>query len=157
MGSPRRRMTLLAVFCSGLFGCGGESPIPPARLTGPDSVVELSIRSAQELPLDAAGSSGGEASINFRWTEVLTATGGGGATVRASSTELRESKSRTVIAFTVLRSGMSVQPGGQIERPVVVTGVDSALLPGQWEVRASVDVVHPSGRVETLQAAFSFE
>jgi hypothetical protein len=147
-----RGITLLALFGCSLSGCG-RSPAQPA---GPDSVVTFAIKAAQDLRLDPATSPGGEPTVSFRWTEVLTATGGPGATVRASRGELRESSSQTVLAFGGLPSGTSVRPGAPLERPVVVAGVHSAPHAGQWEGRASVDIVHASGRVETLQAAFSF-
>jgi hypothetical protein len=152
MRSSCRGLILLALACSGLFGCA-KSP------TQPDSVVGLSIRSAQQIPLDGDGadSSGNEPRPAFRWKEVLTASGGGRATVRASRTELRESSSETVVAFSGFAPGTSVEPGATLELPVVVASVPGALRQGHWEGRASVDIAHASGRVETLQVAFSFE
>ena len=148
-----RGITLLALCGAGLSGCA-RSPAHPA---GPDSVVTFAIKAAQDLRLDRAASSGGDTTVSFRWTEVLTATGGGGATVRASLTELREASSGTLMVFSGLPSGSSVRPGAPLEMPVVVAGVHAAPHPGRWEGRASVDLVHASGRVETLQAAFSFD
>jgi hypothetical protein len=143
------RLTLLGFACSSLFGCGREQPMPPA---GPDSVVALTITAAQKVP--PAGSGG---SFTLRWTEVLSANGAGGATVQASRSELRESHSQTVMSFTGLRPGRSVSAGASLELPVVVAGVDAALYPGKWELRESVDILHPSGRVETVQAVHSFD
>ena len=92
-------------------------------------MVELSIKSPQEVPAAGGDSSGqGPGSITLRWTEVLTATGGGGVTVRASRTELRESSSQTVLAFAGVKPGIPVYPGAPLVRPVVVTGLGPVVL-----------------------------
>lgn len=147
-------MTLLALLCSGFFACDRESPAQP------DSVVTLTITSTQEIPFHGPAGPGTEPiSISFQWTVVLTAAGGPGATVRAIRTELREPNSPSSLAVVMGPEAFSgsLRPGVPLQVVLSAAGFfSSALYPGQWQGNASVDLVHPSGRAETLQVAFSF-
>lgn len=144
--------------CSALLACGRESPVQPE--VPADSVVALAITDVREIPFHGRGGPGSEPmSINFMWTVVLATPAGPGATVLAIRADLRESGSGTSLA--AFKSGLppdpSVRPGVPLEIQGGAAGFfDSALYPGKWRAHVSVDIAHRSGRVETLQAAFSF-
>lgn len=146
--------TLLALLCSGFFACDRELPAQP------DSVVTLTITSAREIPFHGPAGPGTEPiSISFQWTVVLTTAGGPGATVRAIRTELRESNGPSSLAVATGPEAFngSLRPGVPLQVVQSAAGFfNSALYPGQWQGNASADIVHPSGRAETLQGAFSF-
>jgi hypothetical protein len=98
-------------------------------------------------------------SISFRWTVVLATAQGPGATVRAIHADLRESRSGTSIVAPDPRlpPDPSVRAGVPLEVECGTSDFfSSALYPGKWRAHVSVEIVHPSGRVETLRAAFSF-
>lgn len=150
-------MTLLTLVCSGLLACGRESPAQPE--VAADAVIVLTIASIQEMPFHGPGGPGTEPmSITFRWTVVLTTPGGPGAMVRAIRTELRESNSETpIVAPDPGPLDRTLRAGVPLELPLSAAGLfNSALYPGRWEGRVSVDIVHLSGRQETLQTTFSF-
>jgi hypothetical protein len=98
-------------------------------------------------------------SITFMWTVVLSTPTGPGATVLAIRADIRESRSGTSLGVPEPRlpPDRSVRSGVPLEIQCGTGGFfDSALYPGKWRAHVSVDIAHRSGRVETLQAAFSF-
>lgn len=145
MGPTGRALAVLALSCGGLLGCGRPSPLQP------DSAVTLTVVSARQTP-----PSGGAGSATLTWTEVLSASGGPGAVVHSSQTELRRAGSASILV-SVLRPGTALRAGVPLQHPVVATGIGSALAPGRWEGHAVVEVRHPGGRLETLEVVFPFE
>ncbi len=137
-----------------LTGCDGDSPAQP------DSLVTLAVTSGKEMPFHGPAGPGTEPmSITFQWTVALTVAGGPGVTVRAIRTELREPNyaGRLSVATGPEAFNGRISPGGILLVPQSSSGLfSSALYPGQWEANASVDVLHPNGKAETLQTAFSF-
>ncbi len=112
------------------------------------------------MPFHGRGGPGSEPmSITFRWTVVLATAMGPGATVRAIRADLREPGSGTSLDVPEPRlpPDHSVRPGAPLEIQCGTSGFfNSALYPGKWRAHVFVDIAHHSGRVETLQAAFSF-
>jgi hypothetical protein len=125
-----------------------------------DSFVVLTISDIREMPFHGRGGPGSEPmSITFRWTVVLATAMGPGATVRSIRADLRESSSgtSTVVPEARLPPDPFVRAGIPLEIECGTSDFfSSALYPGKWRAHVSVEIVHPSGRVETLGAAFSF-
>ena len=148
------RRRLLAVIGLGLgwAGCGSQDPPQVA-----DAVVAVAIRSQVEVPFHGPLGPGTEPiSIDLRWTVVITATGGAECQVRAVRTLLTERSSGT--ARTTEGGPLGYLPGwGTLELPQRVSGFfPSTHYPGEWTGVTTVEVLHASGRSETLSAAFTF-
>jgi hypothetical protein len=150
----RHKTAAALVALAWLAGCDGDSP---AR---PDSVVSLRVASTRQMPFHGPAGPGMEPmSISFQWTVTLTAAGGPGVTILAIRTELREPgfAGRLEVATGPEAFNGHLGPGGTLLVPQSSGGFfSSALYPGQWEGTASVDVLHPNGRAETIETAFSF-
>jgi hypothetical protein len=97
--------------------------------------------------------------ISFQWTVALTVAGGPGVTVRAIRTELREPDLAGQLTVSTGPDALNarISAGESLVVPQSSSGLfSSALYPGRWEGNASVEVLHSSGRAETLQTPFSF-
>jgi hypothetical protein len=149
-----RHATTIAFAVFWISACGGDS------VTRPDPVVTLTIAQPRQMPFHGSGGPGTEPiSISFEWTVGLSSTGGREVTVVAIRTELRESVSSASLA--VAAGPENVPHPLRSWEPVVVPqrisgAFSSALYPGQWQGTTSVEIVHPSGRSETLRSTFSF-
>ncbi len=142
---------VLAVLFS---GCGSEPT------TGPDPVVSVSVRSATEMPFHGPGGPGSETiSITFRWTVTIRAEGADG-TIGTVRTLVRDKPTGTSLSVAMgpESHGGVVKAGGTLDVAQQVGGFFApGLYPGQWEGVAAVEVIHPSGRSETIEASFAFQ
>lgn len=144
----RRRLLAVIGLGLGLAGCGSQEVA--------DAPVAVAIRSPAEMPFHGPMGPGTEPiSIDLRWTVVITATGGE-CQVGAVRTQLTERTSGTV--RTTEGGPLGHLSGlGTLELPQRVSGLfPSSHYPGEWTGVTTVEVLHASGRSETLSVAFTF-
>ena len=109
------------------------------------------------MPFHGPGGPGTEPSyLSLTWTVAVTAAGGADSQIGIVRTRVTERVSGTVLTAEGGPLGL-LSGRGKLELPQQVSGLfASSLYPGDLTGITTVEVLHASGRSETLTAAFAF-
>lgn len=146
----RRPMLLLIVLCLAVAGCGSQEDA--------EALVGVAISSPVEMPFHGPSGPGTEPMyIGFSWTVVVSAAGGRESQIGMVVTRVTERTSGTVLTAEDGPLG-TLSSGGRLEARQGASGFfSSSLYPGDWTGVTTVEVLHATGRSETLTTSFAFK